>query len=64
MKGFFGAIILGVALILAAAIIAGAISFPDAIGLILNVILWIIIAIVIMVIVFFVGVAIWLKVME
>jgi len=46
-KGFVGLLLLGICIIIAAAIIVGAVTFPDAMSMIFGIIFWIIIAIVI-----------------
>ena len=56
MKGIIGAIFIGLCLIVAAAVFVGALSFPEAIGMVFGWIFWIIAIICIILAVIIIGV--------
>jgi len=49
MKGLLGLVFLGVCIIIAAGLLAGALTFPEAMSFIFGVLFWIIVLIVIMI---------------
>lgn len=53
MKGLLGLVFLGICIILAAALLAGALTFPEAMSLVFGVLFWIIVLVVIIIVAFF-----------
>lgn len=53
MKGLLGSVFLGICIIIAAGLLAGALTFPEAMSFIFEVMFWIIVVIVILVAAFF-----------
>jgi hypothetical protein len=53
MKGQVSAIIIGVCIILAAAILVGQITFPEAMAVLWSVVFWVIVAIVVIILIIF-----------